>query len=620
VNRGLLRGLVVVAVALLAALVGAGTASAHAELDSTNPVDGTTLPASPPRLELRFTLPVQVAATHVTVSGGGQTYAVGGPDAASTATVVSVPLPPLPRGAYRITWSTISADDLHRTSGALTVGVQEAVTPAGVEPGSDAAPDGAESIARWAGFAGLAGLLGAAAVGAMLGAVPAGPGRDTAARRLAALAVAGAALALAGDVALLVAQAVEAAGDGGSVGEALGLLLTAPPRAVRWWTREAALAALFACAVAGAVLGRRRGRAPRIPLASGVAAALAVAATGAVLGHSAGSGPLRVAIDATHQLTSLLWAGGLAAVALVLVRMPRDAAARTLLRRFSLLATGCVAVLTVTGLLLTGTAVASLDALLLSHFGWALLVKTGLLAVALVFALVNTLGVHRSGGRLPRRALVAEAAVVLAALGAAAVLGASPHATGTSWAVAEAAVPQLSGQADDLVESVAATPNLPGQPNEVAVHVLQTRRPAPAPVAMVTVRMAGPGGAVVEGTARPTDPGTYVLDTTGLVTGAWDVSVRVTRPGLPDALAGYRWVVTDPSRPGHAVVWSGAPIDAPLGAGAAAVAVIALVAGGVVGWRRRRPAPAPAVPERVGVGAALHEAQEAPVLAGPGGH
>ncbi|MBW8732523.1 MAG: copper resistance protein CopC, partial [Terrabacter sp.] len=68
---GLRRALLTFAVALGTVLLvglGAGPASAHAYLASSNPADGATLAAAPRTIELRFTEHVVLASTEITVT------------------------------------------------------------------------------------------------------------------------------------------------------------------------------------------------------------------------------------------------------------------------------------------------------------------------------------------------------------------------------------------------------------------------------------------------------------------------------------------------------------------------------------------------------------------------
>ena len=173
------RAFTVLTLALLALFAGAGVASAHAELDASSPADGANLPAAPAELQLRFTLPVELPATRVVLTDDAERpFAVGIPRATASTpagvTAVAVGLPVLGRGSYRLSWRTISVDDLHVTSGVVAFGVQQdAPPPAEI---SDPPPDPTESAARWIGFGGLAALLGAAGLFGLLGPLPAGTG------------------------------------------------------------------------------------------------------------------------------------------------------------------------------------------------------------------------------------------------------------------------------------------------------------------------------------------------------------------------------------------------------------------------------------------------------------
>ncbi|MDX6280689.1 MAG: copper resistance protein, partial [Kribbellaceae bacterium] len=100
------------------------TASAHAYLTSASPADGSSLSAAPTRLRLAFSETVVPAATQIdVVAEDGKHYAVtnvrvvgeGGEEPSE----VLATLPALPKGAYRVSWQTLSADDLHRTAGVL---------------------------------------------------------------------------------------------------------------------------------------------------------------------------------------------------------------------------------------------------------------------------------------------------------------------------------------------------------------------------------------------------------------------------------------------------------------------------------------------------------------------
>ena len=131
----------VLAAALLAVLVGpVPGAQAHAFLARSNPADGQVLAAAPAQLRLDFSESVVLAATEIDVVDGSGRHmtptrltlvaqgdqdaadASAGPDTEEPVEVVAA-LPALGRGSYRVSWRTLSSDDLHRTSGVLVFGV-----------------------------------------------------------------------------------------------------------------------------------------------------------------------------------------------------------------------------------------------------------------------------------------------------------------------------------------------------------------------------------------------------------------------------------------------------------------------------------------------------------------
>ncbi|HKC26502.1 MAG TPA: copper resistance CopC family protein, partial [Jatrophihabitans sp.] len=118
---------------LAAILLPAAAAQAHAYLARSNPADGATLTSAPRQLRLAFSESVVLTATRVDVIGdGGHHYTptslrlIAGESTEDPAQVVAA-IPALPRGAYRVSWQTLSADDLHTTRGVFTFGVRQAV-------------------------------------------------------------------------------------------------------------------------------------------------------------------------------------------------------------------------------------------------------------------------------------------------------------------------------------------------------------------------------------------------------------------------------------------------------------------------------------------------------------
>jgi methionine-rich copper-binding protein CopC len=107
-------------VMLLCGMAGA-PAHAHAFLDHAEPAVGSTVRASPATVRLRFTEGIEPAFSTIRVLDrqGRQVdkgdQHVGGDDA----TQMTVSLPPLPAGVYKVVWRVVSVDT-HVTEGDFT--------------------------------------------------------------------------------------------------------------------------------------------------------------------------------------------------------------------------------------------------------------------------------------------------------------------------------------------------------------------------------------------------------------------------------------------------------------------------------------------------------------------
>ncbi|MEU8261753.1 copper resistance CopC family protein [Micromonospora sp. NPDC048999] len=621
----------------LAVVVGPAPAQAHAYLVRSAPADGAVLDRAPETLTLAFTEHVELSAARVSLlDGDGRQWSVtglalrgeDGEPAADVGTEEPVTLvaglPPLPPNTYHVAWRTLSSDDLHITSGTLVFGVGRQVTAAGVA--RPAGPGPRETVARALGLAGLAVLLGGAALAALhaaatsrggwaggdLGELPSTTNgnsprssADLALRRRL-LVVAG----YAGVVALLAAPlqlAIQLAGAGGGRWRLLADQLTSG----RWLLREAGTAMLLAAVVIAARRlepGRSGPGAGRsaAPAGSGTAdrpvvraapgtvvvgllGALAAATGTALLGHSMG-GPLRTAlVGGVHVLAAGGWAGAVLAAVLALLPSARRAAdraaqLRALLRAFAPLAAGCLTVLLLSGLLLTGPQVATVDALLGSPYGQLLLAKVGTVGVAGLLGLRTARRLRRSD--LPRRGLLAEAGLLVAVLGLAGALAAAGPGRGPAFPVTDAprAVPQVSGQVADLVDTVAVRPNRPGR-NMVTVGVEDTRRPAPGPVTGVSLLLTGPNGERAVHPVTRTGDGWVVAVDDIRSPGGWQVGVTVLRDGLPPVTDTHPWLVPAGDTATTPVRVSAAPLRPMLDRSAQLGTLVAAVVAAMAGWR-----------------------------------
>jgi copper transport protein len=536
------------AIALAAAIVAllmvlpVAPASAHAFLSDSNPADGAVLTTAPDALRLAFSESVVISATHIdVVDSDGKHYPVSnvhlvGGDSGSTEDPVQVvaTLPTLPHSAYRVSWQTLSSDDLHRTSGLLVFGIGRPVTAAGQR---EPAPRLDESSLRWLLFLSLSFSLGGLLTVRLLRR----SGVDgAAARRCARLSAFGAASGALCAVALLVDQY---AASGSSVVD-----LMRGSYGARWLVREIGFVLLI-----GTALMANRTSVPKVLriAATGVGAACACVGS-ALLGHSGTAfASTRVAADGAHLAAAATWAGSL--MVLVAVGFPlwrkgevSSDDVRAVLRRFGVYAAACVSIIVVTGVYLASDVVGSIDAALLTTYGRTLLIKVAVVAAVGGLGLVNhrRLRSRRPTG-VPVRTVVAEALAAALVLGLAALLTSGQPAREPQFVASPrpATVPVLAAAVDDLQQALAIRPNRPGR-NVVTVSVFDTRRPAPAPIRRVLVSMIGLDG-------RRTGP----LAAERLADGRWSVAGDVTAPGrlgvevtvlragLPEATHVYRWTV-----------------------------------------------------------------------------
>lgn len=591
-SRTIARLLALVVTAWSLLLVLPAPAEAHAYLVRTDPADGTTLRHAPGQLTLSFSEHVVLEATRVSiVDGDGRAHPVRGlrletadtGDTEAPATIV-VPLPRLADNSYRVSWETLSSDDLHATRGYFVFGVGRPVhAGAFTEP----VPRLEESSLRWALLLGVALVLGTALLDPAVARHPAlAAGR----RRQRRLALAGALLALAASLLLLLDQASPS-------GLTPGRLL-ASGYGARWGWREAGLLAL-----AAAMLGERSGTARRWRRGLLVAGALLTVTGTAALGHAAAGGPTRLLATSAHVLAVTAWSGGVLALLALLGARPASvrpvAELRDVLRSFARPAAACAAIAVVSGIYLASSVVVSVDAAVGTTYGRTLLLKTGLVALMGVAGLVNH---RRARGRhdldVPRRSVAVEALLGVAALAAAGVLAAGQPATEPAFLAPPAPTAgPLAGEVHDLQEAVDVRPNVPGR-NVTSVAVFETRRPSPGPVTGVDL---GLGRRTVA--ATPIGDGHWTATLDDVPAGTTVVEVTVHRAGLPDTTWRRPWVVGH-GTPGRHPVVSNAPVAGALRALDAALVVL-LGTGAVLLLRTRRrrrsavaapsPEPAPAL-------------------------
>ncbi|WP_337925725.1 CopD family protein [Kribbella italica] len=398
-------------------------ASAHAILVRTDPAEGAVLQAAPDRILFTFDEAVRVVPDGVQAfdSRGGLVEV----SATAKGAELAVALPePLGNGTTVIVWRVVSEDG-HPIGGSLTfsVGARSAnVTPPPSDPAE--APDVpvALTLARWVGYLGLFLAAGLIAFAALF--LPADPQADRARRRLATSARTAAAVAIVAWLAALPLTAIYLL-DGGLNSLSRGRTWSSLP------PTEYVVPALVVGGLALAVALLGRGLPSRTRrVAAVVAAAVAVVAP-ALTGHTRAASPevLVTGVDVFHLLAGSVWLGGLVALALTLPDLSgRGVVAATVLARFSTAAAGVLAVLVATGSVLAWRILGSWSALLDTTYGQLLLVKIGIVLVALAIAAWNRWSLlprlkratkqqsRRARSRPIVRATAIESAILVAAL------------------------------------------------------------------------------------------------------------------------------------------------------------------------------------------------------------
>ena len=346
-------------------------ALAHAQLRASDPADGAVVETAPDRIVLTFNEPVSPLVMRWIAPDGTARDVEG---AAENEALTVIAPEAAGRGTYLLSWRVVSADG-HPVGGTLTfhIGAPSAAPPASDERAAGAAR--AAAALRFALTVALVLAVGSAVFAALVQRGRPGPGVRGACR-IAAL------LSLPIGAALIGAQGLD------MLSLPSAALLTVSP----WQVALGAPVALtVALALAAAILSALAIGTSQAPLRI----ALALAAWGlgsasfAASGHAATAPPRSIALAAVtvHALALIFWMGALLPLALAL----RTEAAEGLLRRFSALAVPLVALLVLSGGVLTWLQSGSLIALAGSTYGAVLGAKLVLVAGLLALAARNRL-------------------------------------------------------------------------------------------------------------------------------------------------------------------------------------------------------------------------------------
>ena len=434
---GLLLGLACV-------MVGpAAPASAHAYLQSTDPVDGAVIAAAPDQVTLAFSEPVRLVPDRTLVVGPGGER-VDRQEARVDGATVTVPLgeeEAEATGTYLVSYRAISADG-HPIAGSITFSVGQ---PSGIpvllpDDGDDPALRTAISVTRYLGYAGLVLVVGPALMLSLLW-----PQRLQR-RPVVRLLWLGVGLIGAGALAALLLQVPYT--TGGSLSE---VTITGVRDVLGTPYGQAHLVRLgVLVAVAVMVRPLAAGRAERTDRLLLGALAVVGLGTWPVAGHPVASPLPAVSIVATtvHLAAAALWIGGLVVLVGFLLRhgTPRELAA--ILPVWSGWAAMAVVALLVSGLLRGTIEVGTPGALLSTSYGRLLLVKVGLVAVVIGVASFSRKLVRQRLAAVRPRAM--RAGVALETVLLAGVVGLSSVLVQTTPARTEAAAGAVRVIATDV--------------------------------------------------------------------------------------------------------------------------------------------------------------------------
>jgi len=407
------------AAAAIVALAAPGAALAHASLTQQSPSLRQRLAVAPNTVVLTFDQPVDAVRNSIVVLDARGLDLARGVHAVTAKRELVASLPTLPRGAYTIRWRALSSDG-HVVSGINTFGVRVPAPPVTESVGAQG-PTRTEDLVRWIYFLALAfsvGVLGFRLLAAP-STLPA-----AAERRFFLIAGAGAVAVLEAGILAFLLRAEDALqlpfvdfiyGD-----------LSSLANGTRFGAAFIAMTLGYVLVVALIVLAWLSERRWLLWLAFGLG--LGFSSGLSLSGHSAadaGHSWLSELADWAHLGAAMLWVGGL--VGLFAIVWPEPGLRRDAFLRFSRLATVLVAVLIGAGTYLSVLRFPHLHDLWRTGYGHVLLVKLGLVALALAWGAVHRQVVAPrlragSAGAGIRRSLLAESAVAMAVLLLAAVL------------------------------------------------------------------------------------------------------------------------------------------------------------------------------------------------------
>lgn len=406
----LLLGSILVVLAILSFLPE--KASAHAFLESSDPLSNAVLADSPVRVRMRFTEPLERAASTKAVLYDQEGTLIEGTRLEfddQDRHVMFLVLPDrLERGTYSVVWQTLSSADGHRAQGYIpfTVGTVDdvrSVIPPALQ-GNAGPPGWLQTLARWISYLGLAITVGVFPIWLLVlrpAISPAWQAGPRLTRRVRTIGYLGVAIALFGSLLALYVQ-IDGARDDTGFFSAI-LTTVSDTRLGRIWILRVVLLLASAVALMGAAWWwpRRQKLLTLVTLAVTLAAPLPFALVSHASAQTYGRSTA-IAFDMAHLLGASLWIGGLFVLVGGLLPTLRDltpAGRRVVmtraLPRFSAVGLTAWAVLVISGAYAGWLQVGSWKALRNTDYGTSLTIKLLLIVPLLLLAAFNLLIVTR---------------------------------------------------------------------------------------------------------------------------------------------------------------------------------------------------------------------------------
>jgi copper transport protein len=560
VRLSLAAALACVAIAALPA-----SAWAHAALLHTSPQASLTVNGSPARVSLTYSEAVEPSFAVISVTDAQAHRQTTGPPKRSPANPdeLDVPLKHLAKGWYLVFWRVISADG-HPVRGAFTFAVGPNPGPAPqfqIPSLSETAATPRLLIARWVMFLSLMAAAGLLAFRLVIGRplmkrVPESSLRGVGVAVLVALGVGLVATPIYLDLATA-EFTLRSAFD-------LGALIPLMHKSAfgRGLIDLEVILALAFVATAVALRLDRPDREQRsvAELLAGLGALLALGAALLVpglAGHAAQYSPrgVSLALDWLHLLSGGVWIGGLVALTVVGITAHSSRRVATfvvLVPRFSRVALASVFVLVASGTVVSFIRLPTLASLWNTGYGQALLVKIGILLVALVLAAFNLLqtkprleasrrrpGLGESTASTLRRLVAGEVALVIAAIFVAGVLSSlapPPKALGSLGKILATVGP---GTVNRTVSEngyklrVQIAPNKAAVPNAFAVQLTKDGKPVKGADVTAKFTMLDMDMAPQEYRLAPQGPATYGRRSIPslVMVGRWGLTFSIAPPG-----------------------------------------------------------------------------------------